>query len=795
MKLIHHFITLTLILPWLWNGTFLPTAQAANPLAAPAVAPGQVPEGLNAAEWVAIQEQMRQAEYHYTWHQPSATYVAPNPVHGWHIALGANGLHVRPSVDQAEAGWELQLRLTAWGYAGQPQLVTGEPVPHAEDGRVTYQWDDALTEWYVNDERGLEQGFTIAHPPIPSLPDESLVLELALATDLYPHLTMDDQAVLFADAGGQTVLRYADLYVTDATGQVLPARLEMDMFHVSRFTNHALRIVIDDAGAVYPLTVDPLLASQVAKLIADDGGAGDVFGQPVLISEDTLVIGAHRADVGGNDEQGTVYVFERNRGGTDNWGQVAKLTASDGTAGDYFGCAVSLSGDTVVVGAYQDDGNRGSAHVFERNQGGVDNWGQVKKLIADDGAAGNWFGLDVSVDGDTTVVGARYAESNQGAAYIFYRNQGGADNWGQVKKLTADDGAAGDIFGHRVSVSEDTMVITAALANIGGRSEQGAAYVFYRDQGGIDNWGQVAKLVASDGGALDHFGSSVSIIENMTLIGSPLADVGGNDDQGASYVFYRHQGGVDAWGQVTKLTASDGAASDHFGISTALGSDAAVVGARYADVGGNDNQGAAYIFYYWGEGRTDNWDQIAKVTANDGTEGDWFGRSVKIDGETVVVGAPHTDVGGNEHQGTAYVFRLDHQVYLPLVLRNYKPPIGFPLRIGDPIPIRPVAHQGEVFYTKVLRMPEELPTGGNFYFSSQPNVVAEVLVDDELAILSGGVEVYSYNFSPGGSPTPAILEAPRSMMEQLAEKTITVEYRDVYGSFVEASDMWLIWVP
>ncbi len=134
------------------------------------------------------------------------------------------------------------------------------------------------------------------------------------------------------------------------------------------------------------------------------------------------------------------------------------------------------------------------------------------------------------------------------------------------------------------------------------------------------------------------------------------------------------------------------------------------------------------------------------------------------------------------------------EIYLPLVLRNYTLP-GFPLHIGDPILARPVAHQGEIFYTKVLRMPDELPTGGKFYFSSQPDMVAEVLVDDELAVLLGGVEVYSYNFSPGGSPTPAILEAPRSMMEQLAGKTITIEYRDVYGSVVEASDMWLIWVP
>lgn len=617
MKLKHICITLTLILPWLWNSTSLPAAQAAHPLPAPAAAPYQIPGGLSAAEWETIREQIRQAEYYNTWREP---------------------------------------------------------------------------------------------------------------------------------------------------------------------------------GAVYPLTMTRLLVSEVAKLTADDGGTGDTFGYPVLLSGDTLVVGSHRADVGTNDGQGAVYVFYRNRGGTDNWGQVAKLTASDGAAGDYFGYAVSLSGDTVVVGAYEDDANRGSAYVFERNQGGVDNWGQVKKLTADDGAAGDWFGLDVSVDGDIAVVGARYAAGYQGAAYVFYRDQGGVDNWGQVKRLTADDGATGDYFGHRVSVSGGTMVITAALANVGGSTEQGTAYVFYRDQGGADAWGQVAKLVASDGAALDQFGSSVSTDENLTLIGSAVADVSGNDDQGASYIFYRHRGGIDAWGQVAKLTASNGAAGDHFGVSASLGSDVAVVGARNADVGGNDNQGAVYVFNR-GQGGADNWGQAAKLTATDGAADDHFGRSVTIEGETVVVGAPHTDVGGNVDQGAAYVYRLTYQTCLPLVLRNYGSS-GFPaLHIGDPIPARPVDHQGEVFYTKVLRIPGQLPSGGKFYFSSEPNVVTEVLVDDELAILLDGFVVYSYNFSFGGSPTPAIVEVPRSMIEQLAGKTVTIEYRDVYGSVVEASDIWLIWVP
>ncbi|NIN09521.1 MAG: hypothetical protein GTO76_12965, partial [Planctomycetales bacterium] len=269
---------------------------------------------------------------------------------------------------------------------------------------MTFRWDEALTEWYFNDARGLEQGFTLARPPTPSpawvregVPPQrlgagdSLVLEMGIATDLRPRLTADGQAVLFADASGQSVLRYADLHVTDATGHVFPARLEMDTHHVSRITDHALRIVIDDAGAAYPLTVDPLLASQVAKLIAADGEAGDLFGNFLLLSGDTVVVGARYADIGGNSRQGAAYVFYRDQGGTDAWGQVKKLTAADGAAGDWFGYIIKISRDIVVVATpFADVGGnyeQGTAYVFYRDWGGANNWGQVKKLTADDGAA------------------------------------------------------------------------------------------------------------------------------------------------------------------------------------------------------------------------------------------------------------------------------------------------------------------------------------------------------------------------------------------------------------------------
>jgi CSLREA domain-containing protein len=134
-------------------------------------------------------------------------------------------------------------------------------------------------------------------------------------------------------------------------------------------------------------------------------------------------------------------------------------------------------------------------------------------------------------------------------------------------------------------------------------------------------------------------------------------------------------------------------------------------------------------------------------------------------------------------------------LHLPLVVYNYAPPVAFPLYIGDAIPERDVAYQGEVFYTTLVQIPGQLSSGGHFYFSSQRDTLAEVMVDDELVVLLDGAEVFAYDFSTSGTPVPATVEVPRATMEQLAGRTVTIEYRDVYGSVVGASAMWLIWVP
>jgi hypothetical protein len=143
----------------------------------------------------------------------------------------------------------------------------------------------------------------------------------------------------------------------------------------------------------------------------------------VAIHGNTAVVGSSDDDTGSNLNQGSAYIFERNQGGPNNWGEVKNLTASDGAARDVFGRSVAIHGDTAIVGASSDDSgsniDQGSAYIFERNQGGPDNWGEVKKLTASDGAASDAFGASVAIHGDTVIAGALGFEFFRGSAYIF----------------------------------------------------------------------------------------------------------------------------------------------------------------------------------------------------------------------------------------------------------------------------------------------------------------------------------------------------------------------------------------
>ncbi len=407
-----------------------------------------------------------------------------------------------------------------------------------------------------------------------------------------------------------------------------------------------------------------LLASgaweQVEKITAVDGAGNDTFGYAVSINGDTAVVGAEGDDA----NAGAVYIFERNEGGVDNWGQIAKLIAGDDAAGANFGCAVDIRVDTVVVGANGADGS-GAAYIFERNEGGAGNWGQVVKLAASGLITGDAFGRAVAVSGDTVVVGAEGHDDNAddaGAAYVFGRNQGGANAWGQVIKLTASDGVEDDAFGCAVDTISDTIAVGARYDDDNGTSS-GSVYVFERNEGGADAWGQTAKLIASDGGMYDYFGNAVAISEDAgTIVIGAYEDNDRGDDSGSAYVFDRN--GAGTWDQMDKLTASDGAPDDRFGCSVAVSGDIVAIGTRYGDGASYADAGAAYAFSR-DYGGVDTWGQTAKLTASDGATSDYFGHALVISGDTIIVGAYGDDDDGS-NSGSAYVFVQKAEVDLSI---------------------------------------------------------------------------------------------------------------------------------
>jgi len=315
------------------------------------------------------------------------------------------------------------------------------------------------------------------------------------------------------------------------------------------------------------------------KILASDGAANDRFGVAVSISGDTAIVGANSHNHNARDD-GSAYIFERDATGT--WIEKQELIPSDGGQDELFGIAVSISDDRAVIGAnlFTSAGsNSGSAYIFERDATGT--WIEKQKLVALDGDVGDFFGNSVSIDNDRAVVGASRDDDNgseSGSAYIFERDATGT--WIEKQKLllTAVGGFA---FGHSSSISGNSVIIS---------NRGNTAFIFERDATGT--WIEKQTLVPSDAVGVDGFGQSVSMSGNKAVVGAYLDDDNGNFS-GSAYIFERDATGT--WIEKEKFLASDGAINDFFGVSVSISNDRAVVGA-YSDDDNGEDSGAAYVF-------------------------------------------------------------------------------------------------------------------------------------------------------------------------------------------------------
>ena len=321
-----------------------------------------------------------------------------------------------------------------------------------------------------------------------------------------------------------------------------------------------------------------------------------------------------------------------------------KLTASDAAFSDRFGFSVSIEADRALIGAWRDDDNgidSGSAYVFDL-VGGV--WTETQKLTASDGAPDDFFGFSVSLSGDRALIGSQFDDDNgsdTGSAYVFDLIGG---VWTETHKLTASDGDDFDRFGVSVSIEEDRAIIGAWLDDNNG-TNAGSAYVFDL-AGGV--WTETQKLQASDGVANDSFGISVSLSGDRALVGAYFDDDMGSLS-GSAYVFDL-SGGI--WSETQKLTATDGAAQDFFGWAVSLSGDRALIGAYQGTVN-TPGSGSAYVYDLIGG----IWTETQKLTPSDGAPGDWFGYSVSLSDDRILIGAILDDDNGAD-SGSAYVFDL-----------------------------------------------------------------------------------------------------------------------------------------
>ncbi len=432
--------------------------------------------------------------------------------------------------------------------------------------------------------------------------------------------------------------------------------------------------------------------------------------------------------------------------------QYVTISGSGGQDGDNFGRAMAKSGDIAVVGAQKEDisgqMDQGAAYIYQLDDLG--NWSQLDELTANDGSLLDYFGNAVAVSGDYILIGAYKADDdngvNMGAAYLFHRGTEG--DWTQQSKITPDDGETNDYFGISVALENGTAVVGAYRDDNENGDNAGAVYIF--DMDNDSNWNQTAKLIAEDGQANDAFGAALDLSANRILVGSDLYDGAGLNNCGAAHIFVKGSDGL--WSQESRLMAEDADSFDHFGYSVALDDSTALIGS-YLD--NNDNgtiAGAAYIFTL----SANNWQQTNKLIGVSGSDF-YFGSTVGLDGNYAAIGSDQRlffyrrDEENQWSEGDGFVTNTNEQVFvdsLHVLAANYHNELVHAyslaeweewLSVDDPIGLLPQQYSlGQNYpnpFNPVTVIPYDIPVFSEvslIIYNLQGRQVAELLHERQL---------------------------------------------------------------
>ncbi|MCX7553686.1 FG-GAP repeat protein [Marinicella sp. S1101] len=633
------------------------------------------PKGVSSEQWQSIQKQIAASKYHP---QPleNGFYTALNAAQGWQVKHAPDGMttiknkHIR-----------IGMKLNSIG----SQQINGKPEIEIKDNNLYYHHSPTIKEWWVNSADKTEQWFGLKTRPITG----SHEIKVGIEIDTNTQVSQEDNQLVFTAENGQKI-NYDRLKVWDAHGTVLPSRMQL-----ADGSDH-FNLIIDDRLATYPITIDPSFSYEhyLKPTVIDES---DFFGTSVAISGNYMVIGAPYEDstsglINGDSSDnsasatGAAYIFSFDGF---NWAQEAYLKASNAEAGVLFGNAVAISGSTVVVGAYRENGDShstastpnsnaiqaGAAYVFTRSGG---TWDQAAYLKASNAESFDNFGAAVAIDGGTIVVGSIYedgdtnstaenANNNTTRAGAVYVYRGFGENWNLDAYLKASNAESNDYFGNAVAISGNTIVVGAieedgdanSMVNApnNAATEAGAAYVFTRD-GSI--WSQQAYLKAHNAGAGDEFGNSVAIDDETVVVGAHLEDGDVNStinssnnnaiDAGAVYVYIREK---NTWTQQAYTKAENTDSEDEFGYAVDIAGNTMIIGAPEED--GNElstmaspnnfarDAGVSYVFARNGS----QWQQKQYLKAARTGPGDNLGESVAINLNHIVISATSEDGDAN----------------------------------------------------------------------------------------------------------------------------------------------------
>jgi len=572
--------------------------------------------------------------------------IARTEADGYRVRGQERSLHASNGRQEFSAQWSLdegQLRIESldpwetWHFAMRtPGAVQDSEIA---ENKLTIK-RATMDEWFINDARGIEHGFDVAEPPARS-GDEGFSVSMEIITSLKPRLHEDERSITFHGSDGEDALHYRGLVVFDADGDRLPASLEIKANDLST-SSWAMAIHVDDRDARYPLIIDPLLTTNTNSLISQPATEGDRFGQDVSISGNMMAIGVRGADeaISGGGAV-ALYRFDEV---AQSWEFLKRVFAETPVENGQFGFSVDLNGDLLIVGAAFENTNTGAAYIFERDAGGPDNWGQVTRLESDNPAFIASFGFSVAIESGIAAIGSSGKSAFAGALYASFRSPAG--DWSPAAEVTGFEPVAGDRYGAAVDVDSGRIIASAVEGQTGASPIDCGVVVIHEyifDENGLPVSHSTEVLTDNNPASLAYFGRSLDLEGDILIVGSPGSLTDAGPDSGTVEVFRNDP--MSGWGWIAELQAEDKQAGVNFGHDVGLSGRSLVVGAPYHDRGTKVNSGAAYLFEIV-PGSLLTWQFIERILYHQSQLEGRYGERIAMSGDKIAIGAPSWDLAG-----------------------------------------------------------------------------------------------------------------------------------------------------